>query len=194
MTEYKDICGSFENAVLILNASLNWLCCSWLGLLQLARFPSVVFQSNSRFHVTPIYKHPSNFATTCFGSALSFALGWNSRILDNKKSSVTEPFFFIRSGCFIQLEGCKGKDSVHKYLLSTYSARHGFGSWRYSTEQNRQVFYAHGDYILHSVGQRQEVSVKDYISKQFHGQDSLFTVKKSYEKTKQNNMSDMVCV
>ena len=45
-----------------------------------------------------------------------------------------------------------------------------------------------------SVGQRQEVSVKDYISKQFHGQDSLFTMIKSYEKTKQNNMSNMVCV
>lgn len=34
----------------------------------------------------------------------------------------------------------------------------------------------------------------EYISKQFHGQHSLFTVIKFYEKTKQDNMSNMVYV
>lgn len=38
------------------------------------------------------------------------------------------------------------------------------------------------------------MSKTEYISKQFHGQDSLFIVMKFYEKAKQNNVSNMVCV
>ena len=45
-----------------------------------------------------------------------------------------------------------------------------------------------------SVGQKWEVRMTEYRSRQFHEQHRLFTVMKSYEKTKHNNMSNMVYV
>lgn len=103
---------------------------------------------------------------------------------------MTEPFFSIRSSCFIQSEDCNGEDSVHKYLVSTYSVP-GMVLGARNTVMNKIGFYAHGDCI---VGQRQEGSVTDYIEKRLPGQDCLFTVIKSYEKTKLSNMHNIVCV
>lgn len=103
---------------------------------------------------------------------------------------MTEPFFFIRSSSFIQSEDCKGEDSVHKYLLSTYSVP-GMVLGARNTAMNKIGLYAHEGCI---VGQRLEGSMIDYIEKQFPGQDCLFTVIKSYEKTKLSNMHNIVCL
>lgn len=103
---------------------------------------------------------------------------------------MAEPFFFIRSSNFIQSEDCKGEDSVHKYLLSTYPVP-GMVLGARNTAMNKIGLYAHEDCI---VGQRQEGSMTDYIEKQFPGHDCLFTVIKSYEKTKLSNMHNIVCV
>lgn len=60
-----------------------------------------------------------------------------------------------------------------------------------NTAMNKIGLNAHEDCI---VAQRQEGSVTDYIENQFLGQDCLFTVIKSYEKTKLSNMHNIVCV
>ena len=57
MTEYKDICGSFENAVLILNASLNWLLISKYSFLHICGSQDKCVSSHTDKSISLILHH-----------------------------------------------------------------------------------------------------------------------------------------